>query len=134
MLRIVFVILSLFSLSYAEWVNSLKEGLERAKQKESLLLVFIHRQGCPACAFMERMMKTDAEVKKRLERVTIAYVDLYSPDGQELSKKYGVLGTPYFVFYDPLKEKDVSTFYGSMPKPLFFEVLDKACSSSNLRC
>ncbi len=134
MLKVWLVLMLFFSFSRAEWVSSLKPALELGKKKESPVLIFLWRQGCPACAYMERTIQSNPQVKERVDRIVVAHIDLNSPEGRELGKKYRVLGTPHFVFYNPVLDKELGSFSGAVPPALFTEILNNVCAESKLKC
>ncbi len=60
------------------------------------ILVF-GQAGCPPCRFFEPIV---AEVMDKHPEVGVEHVDLASPSGRELAKRYGVPGTPTTVLVD----------------------------------
>ena len=50
-------------------------------------------------------------------RLNVVYVSLDKPDGKELAKQYGVVGTPTLLFLDS-EGNQVNVLRGSFPSPL----------------
>jgi thioredoxin-related protein len=50
-------------------------------------------------------------------RLNVVYVSLDKPDGKEVAKQYGVVGTPTLLFLDS-EGNQVNVLRGSFPSPL----------------
>ena len=69
------------------------------------------------------------EVKKDYgQRINFVYVELSKPDGKELAREEGVMGTPTFLFLDGDGER-VYSIQGVQPRSVFEQRLDKLLAS-----
>ncbi len=72
-------------------------------------VTLIHPDGCAHC---EAVKTTLEEMKSEYPDITIEEIDMVTPEGQELVKKYGILSSPgilvnddFFAFGGATKEQ-----------------------------
>ncbi len=136
MLRFVLALIigiSAFSYSQSQgWVSSFEEGIKLAKSQDKELLIYFYGEHCPYCIQMEEFVLGDPQVDNYIkERFVVVSLDIKS--SHELDRKFGVIGTPYFVIYDPEHDKVLMKIFGSREREDFLSLLIKACKKSSLR-
>ncbi len=132
-LTLLIIGISAFSYSQTEgWVTDFDRGVELAKSQNKEVLIYFYGEHCPYCLQMEEFVLGDPEVDSYI-RERFVVVSLNISEVHELDKKFGVIGTPYFVVYDPKRDKIVLRIFGSREREDFLNLLIKACKKSNLR-
>jgi len=117
------------------WFTDFDRGIQEAKKLKRNVIVYFYSDYCPYCRQMEEFVFGDPEVDSyiREKYVFISLpVDLSHP---EVDRRFNPIGTPYFVFYDPDREKILLEVFGSREKEDFLNLLIRVCNSSktNLR-
>ncbi len=136
MLRLLtLLIIGISIFSYAQnlgWVTDFKKGVEIAKAQGKDVLIYFYGEHCPYCLQMEEFVLGDPEVDSFIrERFVVVSID--AGEEKELDRKFGVFGTPYFVVYDPARDKIILKIFGSREREDFLSLLIKACKKSSLR-
>ncbi len=127
------IIVGVSALSYSQtWVTSFELGVEIAKKYNKEILLYFYEEHCPYCVQMEEFVLGDPEVDRFIkERFVVVSVDMEK--SRELNKKFMVIGTPYFVVYDPIADRILLKIFGSREKEDFLNLLSGACKKSYLR-
>uniref|UniRef100_A0A7V4EG64 DUF255 domain-containing protein n=1 Tax=Thermus tengchongensis TaxID=1214928 RepID=A0A7V4EG64_9DEIN len=106
-------------------------ALDLAQTHGRVVMVYFHSPHCPYCDQMNTFVLSDPQVSRFLEdRFVVASVDIETPEGQELSRRYRVPGTPTFVFLVFRKGawEEVGRFFGSRPRAQFLSELRQICA------
>jgi len=106
-------------------------ALDLAQSHGRVVMVYFHSPHCPYCDQMNTFVLSDPQVSRFLEdRFVVASVDTETPEGQELSRRYRVPGTPTFVFLVFRKGawEEVGRFFGSRPRAQFLLELRQICA------
>ncbi len=114
------------------WHTSFESALEEAKKERKNILIYFYSSHCPYCVYMEEFVFGDPEVDEFMKR-NFVVVSVSVDENKELKKKFGVIGTPYIVVYDPFKNREVLKIFGSRYKEDFLSFLSLACKKTNLR-
>ena len=129
------LIIGISTFSHAQnpgWVTDFGKGVQLARSQGKDVLIYFYGERCPYCLQMEEFVLGDPEVESFIrERFVVVSID--AGEERELDKKFGVLGTPYFVVYDPLRDKIILRIFGSRERDDFLSLLIKACKKSSLR-
>ncbi|SHK52953.1 Thioredoxin-like [Thermocrinis minervae] len=123
------LLLCLFAFA-SNWYSDVSKGIDIAKKENKLVLFYVYSKHCPYCKYMEEFVLSDPDVDQKLREYVVVAVDVSSDMGQELAKKYGVVGVPSFIFYDPSKDVIISKRFGSMYKRDFLNMLTNVCKLS----
>ncbi len=130
---VVLVLIAFSSITLSQsWVTDFRKGVELAKAQKKEVLIYFYGEHCPYCLQMEEFVLGDPEVDSYI-RERFVVVSINVTESQELDRKFGVLGTPYFVVYDPRSDKILYRIFGSRERDDFLNLLFKACKKSNLR-
>jgi thiol-disulfide isomerase/thioredoxin len=65
----------------------------------------------------------DGIEQKYKRHIDLVYVSVDEPDGQELAREYGVIGTPTFLLLDS-EGNQVNVLRGSLPAPLIEQAIE----------
>ena len=117
------------------WFTDYSKGIAKAKDLDKNVIIYFYSDHCPYCWQMEEFVLGDPEVDKYIkERYVFISVSIEQVP-PELDRRFNPIGTPYFVFYDPQREKVLLEVFGSREKEDFMNLLIRACNSSktNLR-
>ncbi len=121
--------------SYAQhtgWVTDFRKGVEIAKAQNKEVLIYFYGEHCPYCIQMEEFVLGDPEVDRFIrERFVVVSID--ASKSEELNRRFGVFGTPYFVVYDPESDRIILKIFGSRERDDFLNLLIRACKKSSLR-
>jgi thioredoxin-related protein len=136
MFRLLLVlIIGISAFSYSQnngWVTDFRRGIELARSQGKEVLIYFYGEHCPYCIHMEEFVLGDPEVDSYI-RERFVVVSLNSEEVPELSRRFNVFGTPYFVVYDPEGDRIVLRIFGSREREDFLNLLIRACKKSNLR-
>lgn len=84
------------------WHNSLKEGIEKAKKKQSYILIDFWATWCSACHLMEQELFPAKEFKTWAHKNQIVLIRLdfteETEEKQKIAEKYQLKGLPTLVF------------------------------------
>ena len=129
------LILGASILSYSQtpvWVTDFKKGVEIARSQGKEVLIYFYGEHCPYCIQMEEFVLGDPEVDGFIsERFVVVSLDV--SESAKLNRRFGVLGVPYFVVYDPKGDRIILRIFGSRERDDFLSLLMKACKKSSLR-
>jgi len=121
--------------SYAQnlgWVTDFYKGVQIARSEGKEVLIYFYGEHCPYCLQMEEFVLGDPEVDSFI-RERFVVVSLDASKAGDLDRKFGVIGTPYFVVYDPKEDRIIMKIFGSRERDDFLSLLIKACKKSSLR-
>jgi thioredoxin-related protein len=65
----------------------------------------------------------DGIAQKYKRHIDVVYVSVDESEGKELSRQYGVIGTPTFLLLDS-EGNEVSVLRGSLPAPLIEQAIE----------
>ncbi len=99
------IILGIFSLVWASepavFTNiSLDQALMKAQSGQKTVLVKFHANWCHYCRVMDKDTFSNADVEKALRDYIVIKVNVDTPKGYILARKYGVSGLPTLVALD----------------------------------
>ncbi len=132
---LVALIVGISIFSYAQiggWVTDFKEGVRLAKSQNKKVFIYFYGEHCPYCLQMQEFVLGDPDVD-RFIRERFVVVSLDAARERDLGKRFGVIGTPYFVIYDPESDRIVMKIFGSRERDDFLSLLIRACKKSSLR-
>ncbi|NPA32131.1 MAG: thioredoxin fold domain-containing protein [Aquificae bacterium] len=112
------------------WLNDLKEAERIAKKENKLILIYVYSEHCPYCHQVEEFVFGDERVEKFLKR---NFIVVSADVKDELSRRFGVFGTPSFLVYDPLSGRVVGRLFGSLDAESFLKALESVCNKTNVR-
>ena len=115
-----------------DWFTNFEKGVKVAEQKSKLVLIYFYSNHCPYCHHVEEFVFGDKDVEEFLNKNFVVISIDYEED-EELSDKFKVFGTPYFVVFDPETGKVLKKIFGSIPKEQFLSLLTSVCNKSSLR-
>ncbi|WP_461828659.1 thioredoxin family protein [Aquifex sp.] len=133
MLRIFLGLLLLLQIGLSqEWFTDFTKGVEIAKKKNKLVLIYFYSEHCPYCYHVEEFIFGDRDVENLLKKHFVVITINYEQD-EEYVEKFGIFGTPTFVILDPKTGKVLKKIFGSVPKEKFLSLLTSACNKSSVR-
>ncbi|PHR53641.1 MAG: hypothetical protein COA44_15150 [Arcobacter sp.] len=120
-----FLLLLLISMSiYASdisWITSYKEAIQKAQSEDKHILVFMSKEGCKSCQFMNEKVFVDEAVSNYINKNYIAlHLDIHDNDAP---KSLQVSVTPVFHFLTSKGEKFKETLYGGKTAPFFIKTI-----------
>ncbi len=85
-----------------EWLHSVSEGLDLAKNTGKPALIDFYADWCPPCQQMDKNTFPDKRVIEELARFVAIKADLTRPSspGQPAAAEYGVQNIPTYIFID----------------------------------
>ncbi len=98
------------------WVTSEAEGFRLAREQGKPVMIDFWADWCAACKELDHKTYADPRVRKQLEDFITIKLDLThpTPEGQQLTAKYDLVGLPTVVFFDrqghPLPHKRLVGF------------------------
>ncbi|WP_117237427.1 thioredoxin fold domain-containing protein [Thermus sediminis] len=122
--------LALAAPDFGRWYP-FSEAQALAQAHGRLLLVYFHSPACPYCDQMNTFVLSDPQVDALLRgRYVVASVSTAIPEGQNLARRFRVLGVPSFVFLVHRRGtwEEVGRFFGSRPRAQFLEELRRMCA------
>ncbi len=111
--------------SKVAWAGSLVEAAQTSRAENRLIMMKFYADWCGPCKDFDRNTLTDPQVLDALRDFVPFKIDADSPEGQKLSKDYGVSGLPTIIFTNS-GGIEVLRIVGGYPPPLFLEALEKA--------
>ncbi len=114
------------------WFTDFEKALDSAKKSGKKLFIYFYSDHCPYCLQMEEFVLGDPEVDSFInDNFVVLSVDV--DKNRSLNRRFGVIGTPFFVIYDPRKDRVITRIFGSREKEVFLSLLTGVCKKSNLR-
>ncbi|MEN2982450.1 MAG: thioredoxin fold domain-containing protein [Thermus sp.] len=126
--------LALAALDASRWYP-FAQAQDLAREYGRVLMVYFHSPTCPYCDQMNTFVLSDPGVSRLLEeRFLVASVSTATPEGQELSRRFRVPGTPTFVFLVHRKGawEEVGRLFGSRPRAQFLSELRQVCAKGGV--
>jgi len=117
------------------WTTDPEKGINIGKEKKYIVIFYFYSEDCPYCYHMETFVLGDKEIENYTKDKFI-FVSIDYDEDEKWTRKFGVRGTPTFVFYDPVNGEIVGTVFGSREKEDFLDILRIMCGKSKLlrRC
>ncbi len=134
-LIIIFVLIALNNYALAFWINNPESAIERGKRTGRIIIFYFYSRDCPYCHQMETFVLGDKDVENYIKDKFI-FVPVDYEEDMEFSDRFGVYGTPTFIFFDPKKGRVIDSIFGSREKEDFLNILKRICNKSKLlrRC
>ena len=111
---------------------SYEDGLLESKKIGKPLMVYLYREHCPYCNYMDTYVLSDADVEAAInQNFVFSTLDLDSAAGEIFSEKYKVSVSPSFLFFSP-DGKLLKSFSGSREKESFIKELKLSAKKQNL--
>ena len=100
-----------------DWLSSEEEGLRKARDGGSVVMIDFWAEGSSACLELEKTTWTDTEVIKETKKqvnIKIDCTNTNDPKIKQLWAKYGIVGLPTIIFIDKngvvMKDKAITGF------------------------
>ncbi len=109
-------------------VAQLQQQLDRAKAEGKYVMLDYFAKWCISCIELEKFTFSDPAVKAILDDFVLIQADVTedNQDSKELLKKYGLIGPPAILFFDPSgKERRNMRVVGFKDAPWFVNHLNK---------
>ncbi|MDW8237521.1 MAG: thioredoxin family protein [Aquificaceae bacterium] len=120
--------LLLVSFAFAgPWLSDVDSALKIASQEKRPIAFYFYNKNCVYCAQFEDFVLSQPQAKAALEPFVVVSVALYSDEGARYARKFGVVGTPSVVFYDPSQDKVVAKTFGNRPLGEFLKLITDVC-------
>lgn len=106
------------------WVHSYKNGVQLSKTNNKPMILFINREGCGACEFMQENVFTDEMIYTYINEEFIPVsLDIETNDAPNDLQAYG---TPTFQFVNHKGIKLRDTLVGGKTGKFFLNILKEA--------
>ncbi|HID65672.1 MAG TPA: thioredoxin family protein [Aquificaceae bacterium] len=116
-----------------DWFKDLDKAKKLAKKESKLILVYVYSEHCPYCHQVEEFVFGDEYVEKFLNKnFIIVSIDIEDIKDNPIPG-FNIFGVPTFIVYNPLNEKVLYKFFGSVDSETFLSLLKRSCNKSNLR-
>lgn len=116
------------SLAFAgPWLNNVDSAVKLASQEKRPIAFYFYNKNCVYCTQFEDFVLSQPQTKAALERFVVVSVALYSDEGAFYARKFGVIGTPSVVFYDPTQDKVIAKTFGNRPLGEFLKLITDVC-------
>lgn len=126
---IVFLGLSLSS----EWYPDFKKGVEVAKREGKLVMIYFYEVGCTYCKYMEEVVFIEPEIADLMDKGFVVVPIDVDEIPEDLDRRFRAVGTPSFLFYDPMRDKVIFQIFGMHEADEFAKLLKQACSKAKVR-
>lgn len=82
------------------WQSDYATALNKAKQSDRLIMLFIYSDWCPYCRQLNKVTYPDPRVVARTRQVIPVRVNGETKEAKPLAKRFGFLGYPTILFID----------------------------------
>ncbi len=129
-LKIAFIALAIFSLvgsslySNVKCLNNLKEAFSLALKTNKNIVLLVSAEWCPYCRKLEKEIFQTTMGENLLKDLICVKVDFDTSYGQEIKRKYRIIGLPTVVFLNP-KGKEIDRVIGYDSKEQFLKLTKK---------
>jgi len=109
MKKILLLLICSVSLYSAElsWIHSYEKAVQKAKDENKSIMVFVEAEHCPYCVKMENEVLKDKYVVDSLEKFVPLKLDINSKDVKREFSKTSVTPTIYFITPDKKPLQDI---------------------------
>ncbi|MEN3033563.1 MAG: thioredoxin fold domain-containing protein [Aquificaceae bacterium] len=120
------ILLFLVSLVFAS-PQSVDSAIKLASQERRLVAIYFYNKNCIYCTQFEDFVLSQPQTRSALEPFIFVSVELYSEEGSRYGRKFGVVGTPSVVFYNPVEGKVIGKTFGNRPLGEFLKLITDVC-------
>ncbi len=134
-LFVVAVLITAEEFTLSKWINDVEKAYMYAKNKKMIVVLYFYSESCPHCYHMETFVLGDKDVEEYAKN-RFVFVPVDYDEDIDMSDKFGVYGTPTFVFINPYSGKVIGHIFGSREKEDFISILRDICNKSKIlrRC
>ncbi len=118
------VFLTVISLHALVMEENYDDALRKAKVQERPLMAYLYMRNCRTCAYMDREVFSDPEVRKYLEQHYVV-LHLYTND-RTLPEDLKVEMSPVFHFIDSHNGEMIESIMGGRDAKRFLELLKRS--------
>ena len=105
------------------WLHTYKEGVKASREQHKPMLIFIYKQGCGACEFMEEDVFTDKMIYSYVNK---AFIPVKLNINNDAPKNLQTVATPTFHFVNERGEKVEETLVGEKTGTAFLNLFKDA--------